>query len=862
MFLMDTQPVVRRRKLFRGFGVNGHYQAHVNNLLSSRCSCHHDNLHVNAKTSKARGVRQDPTRTMALRNKFAAELSRRMRAIQVNVIQSVVNHDCFGLSAPPRVQTLAAIPSRAFQFKTTPAKVDGFMNWLHDQANQGILGLQPGEDRGVTGEVPWANTYIESSYKKGMRRAEEEMKKAGMGKPLFPEVGGSGVNAIDAMFNTPIHADRVAMIYNRVYTDLKGITDVMDKEISKTLAQGLVDGKGARELAREINNRVSQAGGSLAIKDTAGEVTMRAEQRAIILARTEIIAAHHVGAIATYREAGVEGVIVQAEWSTAGDDRVCEECQALEGKVYELDEIEGMIPLHPQCRCVALPVVKGFTPEAPPPPPPEEVAVANPDYDPIRLPSVDFNGKTVADGMYIETPFPVIKSDIIQSVEEAISENFSKYAIDTTVPETINITKLRSMVNAVPRDKVVEAMQIPAASLKAVETPVIIMHAGRQIVWDGIDKISAAIARGEKTMDVRVLKVTKPVKGLPKPVSVPAVPKVPAPPPLEIRPAADVRRDLESIHNAKATKIADLTQEIQKLDYVDKMRQQEIQELINKSTGLRQISAEQFKDELKVIAERIETLYKEDALLEKQLPALRHLRADVRESIIVEQRKALMMPNVPPADLAVTWKGGAFKGERLTVNKDGQEFVSQFLGKPFSDKYGIQQTASSTKQVSVTVQHKGGTRSQCSGKILKMTSNADRKTAVHETAHAMENTFRGLEKACSDFRNKRTSGEPLEKLSKIMKDVDPDHKYGYKRDEVARRDKFVYPDTKTPAPYCGKYYNWSSDANEIFSMGMQWMYQMPREFAAADPEYFDFIYNLRKMWMQSPVSSVVKGVTP
>jgi len=58
----------------------------------------------------------------------------------------------------------------------------------------------------------------------------------------------------------------------------------------------------------------------------------------------------------------VEGVRVKAEWKTAGltDARTCDECRELEGHVFSLDEIEKMIPKHPNCRCVALPyLVKG-----------------------------------------------------------------------------------------------------------------------------------------------------------------------------------------------------------------------------------------------------------------------------------------------------------------------------------------------------------------------------------------------------------------------------------------------------------------------------------------------------------------------
>ena len=58
-----------------------------------------------------------------------------------------------------------------------------------------------------------------------------------------------------------------------------------------------------------------------------------------------------------YRAAGVEGVEVLAEHLTAGDDRVCNQCAPLEGKRYELDEAEYVIPVHPQCRCVAIPYI-------------------------------------------------------------------------------------------------------------------------------------------------------------------------------------------------------------------------------------------------------------------------------------------------------------------------------------------------------------------------------------------------------------------------------------------------------------------------------------------------------------------------
>jgi very-short-patch-repair endonuclease len=68
-----------------------------------------------------------------------------------------------------------------------------------------------------------------------------------------------------------------------------------------------------------------------------------------MIARTETIRAHHMATIQEYRNWAVFDIIVQAEWMTAGDNRVCDRCASMQGNIYTLDQIEGMIPLHPQC---------------------------------------------------------------------------------------------------------------------------------------------------------------------------------------------------------------------------------------------------------------------------------------------------------------------------------------------------------------------------------------------------------------------------------------------------------------------------------------------------------------------------------
>lgn len=310
----------------------------------------------------------DPTRTTVLRNQFAADLTRRWKGISSAINTSIVNNDIFGLkvdsklphtlveSAANLLTNATPLPAQAFAFKTSSAKVDGFMEWLRTQMDRDILGITTGGERKIAGSAKWANTYIDSSFKRGMRRADAELIKLGIvptqEKQIFQ---------IDARFLQPINADKVGLIYTRVFNELKGITSAMDQSISRTLAQGLAEGRGPRYISSAIRRHLDST--NLPKLDIAGPRGISGVLRSRILARTEVIRAHHVATINTYREAGIEGVKVKAEWSTAFDDRVCPDCADMEGRIFTLDEIESLIPLHPQCRCIALPSLAKTKPE-------------------------------------------------------------------------------------------------------------------------------------------------------------------------------------------------------------------------------------------------------------------------------------------------------------------------------------------------------------------------------------------------------------------------------------------------------------------------------------------------------------------
>lgn len=290
----------------------------------------------------------DPTRTTVLRNAFAREMRRRFRELTRVIWQAIVEQDVFGLR--PGLYQLTVPAREAFAFPRSADKLSSFMTWLQGQIDTGILEIRELAQVGVGIEGAWTNRYVHDSYKRGVIRARYELIKAGFDVPTIDATGGIAVS-----MSTPFHIDRLGLLYTRVYSGLKGITAAMDTQISRVLAQGIADGDGPRLLARKMISVINGTGmGELGITDTLGRF-IPASRRAEMLARTEIIRAHHQATIQEYRNWAVEGVVVKAEFVTAGDDRVCEQCLALERQVFTLDQIEGMIPVHPQCRCIALP---------------------------------------------------------------------------------------------------------------------------------------------------------------------------------------------------------------------------------------------------------------------------------------------------------------------------------------------------------------------------------------------------------------------------------------------------------------------------------------------------------------------------
>jgi SPP1 gp7 family putative phage head morphogenesis protein len=211
------------------------------------------------------------------------------------------------------------------------AQLTAYQQWLRQQVAAGILQVPPGFD-----DKPWNAPYIESSYKKAIARTWSDIN--GLQSVASP-IGGSQAAFLQSAFASPLATNQIQLLATRCFQQLEGVTAAMEQQMARILADGLAHGRSPRAIARELDKVVTTLG----------------RNRSNTIARTEIIHAYAEGQLDTFEIVGKEDVTIMAEWSTAGDDRVCEACNSLEGVVLKASEARGLIPRHPNCRCAFIP---------------------------------------------------------------------------------------------------------------------------------------------------------------------------------------------------------------------------------------------------------------------------------------------------------------------------------------------------------------------------------------------------------------------------------------------------------------------------------------------------------------------------
>ena len=277
-------------------------------------------------------AQRDPTRTAGLRREYTVATRKRFNAVRKIIRETVSDNDALSLGPPPRLKLHARAATR-YNFPSDPAgKSQAFMDWLREAADEEILEVTQREGQRITLRNEWQNAYVRAAYTRGVDMADAALRRGGV---LVPDY------QIWAVFQQPVHANALALLFTRNFDELRGITEAMGQAIARELSLGMAKGLGPAQIGRLLSKQVDGIG----------------VRRGILLARTEIIRAHAESTLNRFEEMGLEHVTGEVEFRTAGDQRVCPICKELAGRTYTIAEARGVIPVHPQCRCAWLPVI-------------------------------------------------------------------------------------------------------------------------------------------------------------------------------------------------------------------------------------------------------------------------------------------------------------------------------------------------------------------------------------------------------------------------------------------------------------------------------------------------------------------------
>jgi len=153
-------------------------------------------------------------------------------------------------------------------------------------------------------------------------------------------------------------------ITNEEFKFLKAITK-WDKQRGKlsqnqlqrfrtVLHEAFDTGKSVDWIAREVKEKVKP--GNLLDIDNDGQVyeVLPERIRVRMIARTEATRVANQGTLDNYKSKGVEKV----RWLSTNDDRTSDICIENNGKVFTLEESQGLIPAHVNCRSTWIPVIE------------------------------------------------------------------------------------------------------------------------------------------------------------------------------------------------------------------------------------------------------------------------------------------------------------------------------------------------------------------------------------------------------------------------------------------------------------------------------------------------------------------------
>jgi SPP1 gp7 family putative phage head morphogenesis protein len=211
------------------------------------------------------------------------------------------------------------------------------------------------------GSYKWAKISVPYAYEQGIDLAAERLKALGITRFVSydAQIHTSAVNVLIQDVSTELIMANEGMkkFFNRVIMQTQQ-TLLQDAEISRMIAEGLIEGEARRTVSDKILQDLRMQLGEERFMVINGRNYQPAKY-AELLARTRTREATSHGTINTALRYGVDLV----QWDSHAE--ICEYCAQFAGRVYSISGMDEQFPaltekppLHPNCRCVVIPVTK------------------------------------------------------------------------------------------------------------------------------------------------------------------------------------------------------------------------------------------------------------------------------------------------------------------------------------------------------------------------------------------------------------------------------------------------------------------------------------------------------------------------
>lgn len=166
--------------------------------------------------------------------------------------------------------------------------------------------------------------------------------------------GQAGVERAYKDANIPNPFDLSVSNFAKYYKDRarkfsESVSDNVQSRIRAEVITGIKEGEGANKIATRIREAYKKPiEVTVAATKTRPEYTRLLDNRywSNMVAQTETSWAANQGRLDAYKETDL---VKNVEWLTAYNP--CIDCESFRGKIFTLEEVTGMIPMHPHCHC-------------------------------------------------------------------------------------------------------------------------------------------------------------------------------------------------------------------------------------------------------------------------------------------------------------------------------------------------------------------------------------------------------------------------------------------------------------------------------------------------------------------------------